>query len=232
MNVKEDAESHELVTTSSPTMLFRLLQTSAQRIFDLPRLKSAHQMAYLVGVSIHKFQDAMFDKMQDFDGRYIRMVPAAAKSNSNNNPTAAAAAEEAAESAAVAGSPARGAKAKGAEPASPTKQRIHRRHFAFAWLNNCQDLHDFTINLQDYLNQELASHLRREQAAFDLAEQQGGELRVSGGSMGRELTVDFEDIGESFVKIGSQVSGAHARARACAYGRPVGDNACCAPPTP
>ena len=197
MNVEEDAESHELVTTTSPTMFFRLLQTSSTRIFDLPRLKSAYQMAYLVGVSIQKFQDAAFDRMHDFDERYISMNSSAKTS------TAAATTEAIAEGGSgVAGSPAR---PKQEPPGSPTEARTKLKHFAFAWLNNCQDLHDFSINLQDYLNRELAAHLRREQVAMDLQEQRGGELIISGGTMGQQREVDFEDIGGSFLKIGSQV---------------------------
>jgi hypothetical protein len=50
------------------------------------------------------------------------------------------------------------------------------RMFAYAWTNNCQDLSDFTRDLETTLNTELAYMLQRDRATEALAVQQGSHV--------------------------------------------------------
>ena len=64
------------------------------------------------------------------------------------------------------------AKARAAEEAR-ADALAQLKHFAFAWMNNCQDLHDFTANLQDFLNKSLYEAHERELSMIETATQQG-----------------------------------------------------------
>ena len=83
------------------------------------------------------------------------------------------------------------------------------KHFAFAWMNNCQDLHDFTVNLQDYLNKSLYEAHEREVSMIETAQQQGGHLmRLASAPMGspRKSRVDFEETATQFLRSGTHFS--------------------------
>ena len=100
------------------------------------------------------------------------------------------------------------AKARAAEEAR-ADALAQLKHFAFAWMNNCQDLHDFTVNLQDYLNKSLYEAHEREVSMIETAQQQGGHLmRLASAPMGspRKSRVDFEETATQFLRSGTHFS--------------------------
>lgn len=199
MRVEEDEASdhHTMYTTPAPGLLFRLLQTSATMAFDLPRTKYALQMAYLVGSAIVKFQNALNTRIDDFNGRFVidgeeLPVPKAAEGADDNSDDEAAQTAESIE----------------AHEDARADAWVQLKHFAFAWMNNCQDLHDFTVNLQDFLNRSLFMMHEREAAAEELAEKHGGLTRAMSAPLGspRKSRVDFEDTAADFLRSGTQLA--------------------------
>ena len=201
MKVEEDETSdhHTMYTTPAPGVFFRLLQTSSTMAFDLPRTKYALQMAYLIGNAIAKFQDAINSRIDDFNQRFViggeeLPVPKAKASaggdeDSDEDEVQTAASIQAKEDARA-------------------DAWAQLKHFSFAWMNNCQDLHDFTVNLQDFLNRSLFMLHERELAAEELAEQHGGLARMTSAPLGspRKSRVDFEETAAEFLRSGTQLA--------------------------
>eukprot|EP01043_Picozoa_sp_COSAG02_P056940 COSAG02_NODE_6832_length_3339_cov_20.969753_2_plen_576_part_00 len=199
MRVEEDdtSDHHTMYTTPAPSLFFRLLQTSSTMAFDLPRTKYALQMAYLVGHAIGKFQDMLNDRIDDFNQRFVIAgeelpLPKAAQSSEENSD------EDDGQTTAL-------NQAREDARADAWEQL---KHFSFAWMNNCQDLHDFTVNLQDYLNRSLFMMHEREVAAEELAAQHGGLARLTSAPLGspRASRVDFEDTAAEFLRSGTQLA--------------------------
>lgn len=184
-HAQADEEHHERCSTRAPALFFRLLRESASRIFDLPRFESALHMSSQAGIAIHKFQDAVFSKMTKFNEESIKVDSIATQfrsSHKNSNLDAEAEAKA------------------GDHDANVEDKHRQLKHFAFAWLNNCQDLHDFTVNLQDHLNSNLEDLYDRVQLLHDLNGYQTGEKQITSS----HRTVDFENIAEGFLQIGVQ----------------------------
>eukprot|EP01044_Picomonas_judraskeda_P011692 COSAG03_NODE_1615_length_3767_cov_3581.553435_2_plen_607_part_00 len=198
MRAEEDetANHHTMYTTPAPSLFFRLLQTSSTMAFNLPRTKYALQMAFLVGNAIRKFQDVLNDRIDNFNQRFVigeeeLPVPTAAKGSDDNSD------EEDGQ-----------AQSTQAYEDARADAFEQLKHFSFAWMNNCQDLHDFTVNLQDFLNRSLFMMQEREVAAEELAEQHGGLTRLTSAPLGspRMSRVDFEDTSSEFLRLGTQLA--------------------------
>ena len=160
--------------------------------FDLPRTKYALQMAYLVGNAIAKYQDAINTRIEDFNQRFViggEELPTGTKGPGDSSDE-----DEVTTSATLQ-----------AHEDARADAWARLKHFAFAWMNNCQDLHDFTINLQDFLNRSLYILHEREQERQDQAEQYGGLSRMTSAPLGspRKSRVDFEETAAEFLRTGT-----------------------------